>query len=117
MFDRKIWDKVGGFDENFFMYMEEVEWMKRVWDAGFRIGYTKSFWVTHVDKGSSKNLKSENSIYWKAWGLLYYFKKHYPRDYTPVYWAIKVGSLVRAILLGAKSIRLFKVYMRIVNEL
>ncbi len=76
---REVVEKTKGFDEKFFMYMEEVEWSRRINDQGFAIWYTPSFEITHLDKASSghdigKPLNREIQ------GLRYYLKKYYP-DY------------------------------------
>lgn len=40
LINRKVFDKVGGYDENFFLHWEETDWCARVRRAGFRILYT-----------------------------------------------------------------------------
>lgn len=69
--------KTLGFDENFFMYMEEVEWCRRIKQAGFEIWYTPSFSITHLDKASSGG-SSFTGIVKEAKGIVYYANKYYP---------------------------------------
>lgn len=45
---RQAWDDVGGFDEDFFMYMEDVDLCWRLHRAGWRVGYEPSGRVTHA---------------------------------------------------------------------
>ena len=45
---RAAWDQVGGFDEAFFMYMEDVDLCWRLHRAGWRVGYEPAARVTHA---------------------------------------------------------------------
>jgi N-acetylglucosaminyl-diphospho-decaprenol L-rhamnosyltransferase len=44
---REAWDAVGGFDEAYFMYMEDVDLCWRMRKAGWRTGYDPAARVTH----------------------------------------------------------------------
>ena len=44
---RSAWDEVDGFDESFFMYMEDVDLCWRLKLAGWRVGYEPAARVTH----------------------------------------------------------------------
>lgn len=44
-----LWGRLGGMDEKYFMYMEEVDYCLRVRMAGFRVGYSSSCQVTHFE--------------------------------------------------------------------
>ena len=45
---RQAWDEVGGFDEAFFMYLEDVDLCWRLRRAGWRTGYQPAARVTHA---------------------------------------------------------------------
>ena len=45
---RSAWDQVGGFDEAFFMYMEDVDLCWRLHRAGWRVGYEPAARVRHA---------------------------------------------------------------------
>ncbi|HEV2069221.1 MAG TPA: glycosyltransferase family 2 protein, partial [Acidimicrobiales bacterium] len=45
---RRAWDEVGGFDEDYFMYMEDVDLCWRLRRAGWRTGYEPTARVTHA---------------------------------------------------------------------
>ncbi len=53
---REVIDKIGGMDsEKFFMYMEDVDWCRRIWDAGFSVKYNPQCSIFHFyGKGSAK---------------------------------------------------------------
>jgi len=50
---REVFEQVGGFDESFFMYYEDVEWCWRVRRAGWRITYYPDLQVRHFVRRSS----------------------------------------------------------------
>ncbi len=103
----EIYKKSKGFDENFFMYMEEVEWCRRVKEAGGKIFYTPSFWVTHVDKASAMGKPEELAKIFRReiLGFVYYLNKNYSNQSWWFIPAIKIGIFIRLLafsLLGNK---------------
>jgi GT2 family glycosyltransferase len=48
---RGAWNAVGEMDEGYFMYFEEVEWQRRVAQAGWGIALTKEARVVHLVQG------------------------------------------------------------------
>jgi len=51
---RQAFDMVGGFDEAYFMYVEDVDLCWRLGQAGWRIGYEPAGRVVHALGGSSR---------------------------------------------------------------
>lgn len=45
---REAWERVGGFDEGFFMFFEDVDLGRRVGEAGYRSVWTPRAGVTHI---------------------------------------------------------------------
>jgi GT2 family glycosyltransferase len=54
MFRGDLLRTLGGFDEQFFYYYEEVDLCKRVWNAGYSIIYTPTVSITHLGGQSTK---------------------------------------------------------------
>jgi GT2 family glycosyltransferase len=50
-FRRAAWDSVGPFDERYFMYLEETEWQRRLFERGWRIELTADAEVLHLHRG------------------------------------------------------------------
>jgi len=72
--------KVNYFDENFFLYLEEIDLCKRVNKIGGRIYLAKNIFVKHIG-GKSHNPKymyqMELQRNWHyLWSLFYFTKKH-----------------------------------------
>ncbi len=52
---RPAWDALGGFDERYFMYAEDVDLCWRAWRAGWKVGFEPAARVVHV-QGVSTDL-------------------------------------------------------------
>ena len=51
---REAWDKLGGFDEEFFLYGEEADWQQRANDSGWEVRLATEVAVRHVRQGTTK---------------------------------------------------------------
>lgn len=71
--------QVGLLDERFFMYGEDLDWAKRIKDAGWEIWYNGQSEVTHVKRASSSQSSKTRIDFYEAMWLFYV--KHY-RDQT-----------------------------------
>lgn len=69
-----MFKKMGGFDENFFMYVEDMELCFRAKKLGFETHYFPDILVEHKTLGSSNRTFAILNIYK---GLLYFYKKHF----------------------------------------
>lgn len=75
MFIRKeTFERVHGFDEKFFMYYEDMDFCKRVRQAGEKVLYFPSVSIKHIEGGSSENKTKQKKYYYESQD--YYFKKH-----------------------------------------
>ena len=97
MLSRKVYEKIGEFDENFYMYGEEIEWQYRIKKAGFNIWYYPLTSATHLERTSIKLLGgSSYSFTGEMKGYLYYFKLHRPRwEQILLPWVLLFGCLIR----------------------
>lgn len=77
MVRREALEQVGPLDERFFMFYEEVDWCKRLHDAGWRIYYVPEARVTHHWMGAVRRasramtrqlFKSQIRYHWKHGG-------------------------------------------------
>lgn len=51
---REAFEAIGGFDERFFLYCEDTDLCRRLWDAGHSVRYEPSAVVRHVGGASSE---------------------------------------------------------------
>ena len=103
----KVLGEVGYFDENFFAYVEEVEYSKRIKDAGWEVWYLPKWKIFHHGQASSS---SEYATISEYKGLKIYYKKHCPRWQLPLLRLfLKLGSLSRLLFN-------FKIYAKAFRE-
>lgn len=69
-------DQVGGLDERFFFYAEDVDWCKRFRAAGWKVVFVPSAKATHYGGASSSNAPLRFSVEMLRANLIYW-KKHY----------------------------------------
>ncbi|WP_082925946.1 glycosyltransferase family 2 protein [Halomonas sp. G11] len=75
---REVFEQVGGFDERFFVYLEDVDLSKVVKDNGWYCWYLKEAKAFHAGGGTSRQVKANRLFYSLRSRLLYAFK-HFPR--------------------------------------
>lgn len=74
---RNIFERLGGFDERFFMYFEEVDLSFRAKCAGFKSIYLTEAKAYHAGGGTSHQIKAMRLFYSLRSRLLFGFK-HFP---------------------------------------
>ncbi len=72
---RRAFEEVGGFDERFFLYFEDVDLCRRLRQAGWKLGAVPGAVATHVKGGSRPEGRGEVE-YRRA--QLAYYEKHRP---------------------------------------
>lgn len=82
--NRKIFEKLGGFDEEFPFYGEEVDYCLRAINSGFELNLFGYGEVYHRRGGSSKEL-NEKKIYLAIQARLRFVKKHFHRPARVLY--------------------------------
>ncbi len=73
---RAVYAQVGGLDERFFMYSEELDWCLRAKQAGWRVVYLPNARVLHYEGKSSEQVLAQRDIYFHS-SKVRYFKKHH----------------------------------------
>jgi GT2 family glycosyltransferase len=92
---REAYEKVGGFDERFFMYSEETDWQKRMKDAGWPVGFTPSAEVVHLAGGSGANERARINRHFFSSLDYYEYKHHGLVGLVLLRLAMTLGSLLR----------------------
>jgi GT2 family glycosyltransferase len=54
LISRKDFDAIGGWSDDYWMYVEDADLCRRVHDIGMRVGYAPNVQVVHAHGGSSK---------------------------------------------------------------
>ena len=94
---RAVYEQIGGLDERFFMYSEEMDWCYRAKnarfsakDSGWRVVYFPNARVLHHEAKSSEQVRAQRDIYFHS-SKVRYFQKHH---------GVLQGELLRYFLLS-----------------
>lgn len=120
---RSAWDKVGGFDEQFFpVWFEDVDLCKRLLDHGSRIFYCPQARFVHSGAHSVGQLSfRDKQLFWYG-NMLRYARKHFSKGQVLLLrLAILKGMLLRSVaaLFGARKAPLgeaLAAYWRVVSQ-
>jgi hypothetical protein len=96
MMRKEVYEKVGGFDEQFFMYGEDLDLCYRIQKAGYKVFYVHSTQIIHY-KGESTKRSSidETKVFYSAMHL--FVKKHLSTSFL-VGLILRSAIFVRSIL-------------------
>jgi O-antigen biosynthesis protein len=98
MVKKEVLDKVGGFDETFFMYGEDVDLSYRIQKAGFTNHYFSGSSIIHF-KGESTRKGSLNYVrlFYKAMSI--FVRKHYGGSKAGIFnFLIHIAIWIRAVM-------------------
>lgn len=79
MVRRKLFEEIGGFDENFFMYIEDEDFCRRLQNLGYKNAVLTTARLIHYEGQSSTSFEKKQ-FYYKSQD--YYWQKHYGRFKT-----------------------------------
>jgi GT2 family glycosyltransferase len=70
---------VGGMDEAFFMFNEDVDWCRRMNGAGWTVDYVPAAEVVHhIGASKGKGGVAKRVILERHRGMIHYYRKHHP---------------------------------------
>ena len=106
-FDKNVFEDIGGFDTNFFLYCEEEDICKRVWDKGKDVYMIPEARVLHHG-GGSEDVDTDISIeYYISYKKLIY--KHYNFIYAFFMIALTYLKLTKKVFYMKTSLSLVKI--------
>lgn len=76
MMRRTVYEQLGGLDEGYHMYSEELDYCKRAVDAGWRVAYCADAHIVHYGGASSDQVGAHKHIYFQTSKLRYHRKVH-----------------------------------------
>jgi len=102
--NREILEKINGWDEDYWLWWEDVDFCKKIKDLGYKIAYTPIIAVKHFEGKSFEQVASLAKQKRFNRGMRTYFKKHHG------YFAYLILSILSPIsLLLAWITQLFKI--------
>jgi GT2 family glycosyltransferase len=93
LFKREIFLKVGGFDEHYFMYSEEVDWAFRAQFLGYKSLYSPKAIIYHKHKATSGK-RQDMLEYWQFKNMYMTIIKNFPTSILLSKWRWLKISLV-----------------------
>jgi N-acetylglucosaminyl-diphospho-decaprenol L-rhamnosyltransferase len=96
---RAVIEQVGGLDEQFFMYAEELDWCYRVRRAGWAIWQVPAARITHVGGAATRQFRTRMLVALYE-SRLRFFRKHYAPRFIRWHTRIVRAGMLRAALLA-----------------
>lgn len=94
--------RIGGLDEDFFMYGEDIDLSFRLCRDGYKNWFLPLDMIHYKGESTKKGTMRYVRIFYEA--MLIFYRKHFPRYSTVAYPIIKLGVLVRAGMAMLKRI-------------
>ena len=93
----EVFAALGGFDERFFLYHEEIDFAHRLRDRGLRVVYLPQCVVTHAGEqgGSQATWGKSGVLGWRQRSRRLYWIKHHGRLW---YWSLSAALVARYAL-------------------
>ncbi|SNB69685.1 glycosyltransferase family 2 protein [Thermoflexus hugenholtzii] len=123
---REVVERVGPMDEGFFMYAEELDWCRRIRQAGWRVFYYPPAKVIHYGGRSSDQVPALQHLAFQR-SKIRYFRKHHGtwaaaalRAFLIAQYLWQIGVEGSKALLGHKPAmrrERMRIYMRVVQGL
>jgi GT2 family glycosyltransferase len=106
-------EEVGGFDEGFFMFSEETDLCRRLWDAGWEVWYLPEAEFTHVAGASHGGRMFDENVR----GHLRFLSKHRGEAYAArarrlLLWALRL----RGVLFRGERGRMYRQAARMLSR-
>mgnify|MGYP002078437655 CR=1 FL=1 len=120
---REVVNQVGLFDEQFFMYSEEVDLCYRIQRAGWKNYFVPSVEATHIWGGSSQRVPTQTFLRLFR-SRVQFFRKHYGTTTTRLYKAVLVlaaalrvagGPIVFALRRDAGLVSIYLNYLALLR--
>jgi GT2 family glycosyltransferase len=87
---RKLFVELGGFDERFFMYFEDIDFARRAAEAGWVSWYLAEAVAVHRGGGTSEQVKAHR-LFYSLRSRIFYAFKHFPRNQA---WLVTVLTII-----------------------
>ncbi len=97
-----VLQQLGGFDEDFFMYGEDIDLSYRIVKAGYENWFLPTPMVHYKGESTHKDSMRYVRVFYDA--MLIFYRKHFPRFNVIFYPFVKLGVLVRASMAMVKRL-------------
>lgn len=81
---RKVFDKVGLFDERYFVYYDDTDWMYRCNKAGIKMGYVPESVLWHKESTSTGGMTSDFYIKYNYRNQVFFCRKNFSKPHFTI---------------------------------
>lgn len=99
---RSLFEQIGGLDERFFMYSEELDWCYRAKQAGWRVVYFPRAQIIHHEAKSSGQALAQRDIYFHSSKVRFFGKYHGAVESEILRWFLLATFSYQLLAEGAK---------------
>jgi len=101
---REVFDQTGGFDENIFMYGEDLEWCMRARDLGWRITFVHDCRIVHLNHKSAEKRFGDDRVDLCQKRFYEVYRKRHGRMAVSILILLKtIGALIRFCYFGLRA--------------
>lgn len=104
MVRREVVAQIGLLDEDYFMYSEELDWCRRIKDAGWRVVFMPWARIVHHEGKSSEQAVTARHINFQRAKLRYFRKFHGQSTATALRIFLIVNYLLQILIEGVKGV-------------
>lgn len=101
---REAYEQVGGFDEGYFMYSEEMDWCRRMKTAGWQVIYFPPAHIVHHEAKSSAQVPAATHIRFNSSKVRYFRKYHGPLASQALRWFLLINFACQLALEWTKGV-------------
>ena len=98
---RNTLEKVGYLDSGYFMHCEDLDWCKRVWQAGLKVAFVPNAVVTHQKGVGGRSLRVNWHLHQ---GMLRFYKKFYFKNYPKILYVFVYAGVALSFVAKSTSI-------------
>ena len=93
---REVIERIGLFDEDFFLYVEDVDFCLRAVNAGYKIYITPQSRIFHKVANSTKNGTSGLQLYYTTRNRLFLAKKNFRSTYIVTFLYLSLSIILKS---------------------
>ncbi|MFO0707244.1 MAG: glycosyltransferase family 2 protein [Nitrospira sp.] len=98
MLRKEVFERVGGMDERFFMYFEDVDLCRRIHQFGYRVRHVADVEIVHLLGKSSERTRGQLNVQWEL-SRIRYVEKHFAQPWRLLMKGWIAGGVFRKLIL------------------
>jgi len=106
---KKLFDSLNGFDERFFVYLEDLDFSLRAYKLGFKTHFISTIKSVHIAGGTSRQIKAERLFYSLRSRIIYSYKHFNFFSATCILLSVMVIEPISRTLLSIKNLSLVSI--------